>query len=195
MNISEAAYGTSVFWSTITIGRMSAICLTMFMSNKAMLLMNTTGCIFSSILMLFLSHSKSIVYLGGSLFGFFMSSIFPLAISQPTYFKMKINNSIMSTFVIFGSLGEMFVPWLIGKLIDWFGPFSLIVSSLVISILLFLNFMFTLFAAEKYKPSDLNQKELDNLKIPIINSGTPMIELEYTPIRQGSEKKRKSYEG
>lgn len=59
----------------------------------------------------------------------------------------------MSTFVISGSFGEMMIPWFMGKLIDWFGPLSLLISSLVISILMLVIFIYTVKFAEDFLQS------------------------------------------
>eukprot|EP00825_Cyclidium_porcatum_P007065 TRINITY_DN13538_c0_g1_i1.p1 TRINITY_DN13538_c0_g1~~TRINITY_DN13538_c0_g1_i1.p1 ORF type:complete len:320 (-),score=41.92 TRINITY_DN13538_c0_g1_i1:356-1315(-) len=194
MGVNEAAYGTSVFWCTITIGRLAAVFLTMFLNNKMMLTINTIGCILSSILMLFIQNTQAVVYFGGAILGFFMSSIFPLAISQPVYYKMKTSNQIMSTFVISGSFGEMMIPWFMGKLIDWFGPLSLLISSLVISILMLVIFIYTVKFAEDFLQSQVNAQQRQEMEMKLLEQPKASLDLEYSPIQQKTPSVKKIQE-
>lgn len=79
----DAAYLVSYFWGSLAFGRLLAIFLAIFVSNKRMLRFQLTLCIISSILLSFYlwkSYTSS-VYVS-ALFGFALSSMFPLAMTM-----------------------------------------------------------------------------------------------------------------
>ena len=59
-----------------------------------------------------------LIYLGGALFGIFMSTFYPLAISYPTIFNMKMTGFHTSLCATFASFGEVVLPYFIGYIIS-----------------------------------------------------------------------------
>jgi fucose permease len=92
MTETEAAYGTSVFWVAITAGRLGGVFLSQRYTTMQQLNLQVPGCVASALLMILFLLTKQLrilVYFGGLVFGLLMSSIFPLAMSIQTQFKMS----------------------------------------------------------------------------------------------------------
>ena len=88
MSEKEAPYGCSIFWGALTFGRLIGILLSTRLEALKFLTFDIVGTILTSIFIIFISDSKLVIYLGGFMLGFFLSTMFPLIISLPTGLKM-----------------------------------------------------------------------------------------------------------
>ena len=106
------AFLTFLFWLTFAFGRLIAIPLSLFISPKLMLTVDLIGT-FISVLLIW-NFSNSAVGLGISLFvyGLFMASTFPTAITLLQTI-MPVTGNMTTVFVVGASLGEMLVPLLV----------------------------------------------------------------------------------
>jgi fucose permease len=103
--------------------------------------LTTTNMTFSALFALiiyFNGPSKILIYFGALFFGACMSTLFPLALSVPTQLKMKLIHQDTSKFVLSGAFGEMVVPVILGYLIEFYGPFSLILTYFICALIMFI---------------------------------------------------------
>jgi MFS transporter, FHS family, Na+ dependent glucose transporter 1 len=120
-NETTAAYLTSTFWGSLTLGRLFSIPIATRFKPQQMLGADLVICALSVGLILLLPHSAWVTWVGTFGAGFGMSSIFPtmLVLAQD---RMHITGQVTSWFFIGASAGGMLLPWLIGQLFEKTGP-------------------------------------------------------------------------
>ena len=105
---------------------------------RYVLLIDLFGCLVSVGLILALPHSLLAAQVGTWGVGLSMASVFPTMLTFAGR-RMVITGRITSFFFVGGSLGGMFLPWLIGRLFEPLGPQVAMVSlmfSLLVSVAL-----------------------------------------------------------
>eukprot|EP01135_Chromosphaera_perkinsii_P002527 Nk52_evm43s224 gene=Nk52_evmTU43s224 len=109
---SQADKLTSVFWATLCLGRFVAIPLSLKLSPDFLLGMDVGGS-FASMLLMFLGVTViPVVWLSTALYGFFMSSVYPSALSFAE--KHSHMTGRWSSFVVsLGCIGELIFPLII----------------------------------------------------------------------------------
>jgi FHS family Na+ dependent glucose MFS transporter 1 len=138
-----AAYLTSFFWGSLTLGRLLSIPLTAKLHPKALLSGALAGCLLSMAVLIVGQNSPAALWLGTIGLGLSMSVIFPttLALAEDT---LSLSGQMTSYFFIGASLGGMSIPWLIGQLFENIGPVvtmliilaTLLVAAIVFSLLI-----------------------------------------------------------
>jgi FHS family Na+ dependent glucose MFS transporter 1 len=134
-----AAYLTSVFWGSLTLGRLLSIPLATRFRPSTILLGDLLGCLFSVALILLFPRSATIVWVGTFGAGLFMASMFPTLIAFAER-RMAISGQITGFFLLASAAGGMTIPWLVGQLFERIGPRVTIVmafASIVIALLAF----------------------------------------------------------
>ncbi|XP_076328514.1 major facilitator superfamily domain-containing protein 4A-like isoform X2 [Tachypleus tridentatus] len=131
---SEAAYLNALFWGVFAGGRLISIALATKLSPAFMLLNNIIGCTMGMILMTSFPSSQIALIFGTCLVGVFMSSVFPTALSLTEQY-IHITPTITSVLVFGAAAGEMSMPVIIGHEFDRAGPFSFVVTGLVLCFL------------------------------------------------------------
>ena len=116
-----AAYLTSVFWGSLTAGRLLSIPLATRLQPRSVLLMDLAGCLISMSIILLWPNSLTAVWVGVIGTGLAMASIFPTTLSLAES-RMHITGQITSWFFVGASLGGMTMPWIIGQLFESIGP-------------------------------------------------------------------------
>lgn len=137
---ASAAYLTSGFWGSYTIGRLIAIPLTRRLSSKVMILCDFSILLSSLALMFLFPQSFLVLWIGVIGVGIGMASIFPTMLSFAGK-NMTLTGFMTSWFFVGGSLGGMSIPWLIGQVINVIDPrniFLIIGGSVIADVLLFL---------------------------------------------------------
>jgi FHS family Na+ dependent glucose MFS transporter 1 len=122
-NQATAAYLTSAFWGALTLGRLLTIPIAARVHPRWILLGNLLGCLVSVGLILIWKGSYVGVWLGALGTGLFMASIFPVTMTLAERY-LPINGRFTGYFLVGGSAGSMFFPWLIGQLFEPVGPQS-----------------------------------------------------------------------
>lgn len=138
-NETLAAYLTSAFWGALTVGRLLSIPLATRFKPAAILTSNLAGCLMSVGIMLLWSDSFTVIWVGTCGFGLSMSSIFPTTLSFSER-RMTITGQMTGWFFVGASLGGMFLPWLLGQLLESIGPRAMILAimtDLMIAIIVF----------------------------------------------------------
>ncbi len=120
---AAAAYLTSAFWGSLTLGRLLAIPVALRLSPRLVLLTDVLGSLGSLFALLLWPHSLLVTWLATCGTGLCMASIFPamLCLAQG---RMQISGKVTGWFFVGVSAGGMFLPWLIGQFFDAFGPRS-----------------------------------------------------------------------
>ena len=120
-NKTIAAYLTSAFWGSLTLGRLVTIPMAARFKPRFILLGDIIGCLVSAGVILLWSKSLVGVWVGTVGMGFSMASLFPtsLAFAQR---RMRITGQVTGWFLVGAGVGGMFLPWLIGQLFESIGP-------------------------------------------------------------------------
>ncbi len=129
-NARVAAYLTSAFWGSLTVGRLIAIPLATRVKPRVILISNLLGCVMSVTVILIWSQSFVAVCLGAIGLGLAMASIFPTTFSFAER-RMTITGQVTGWFLVGASAGAMFLPWLIGQLFEKAGGRVMMVIILI----------------------------------------------------------------
>jgi len=133
-----AAYLTSAFWGSLTLGRLVSIPLARF-KPATVLLADMLGCVAGASVVLLAGQRVPLILLGSFVFGFSMASIFPTLITFAGSL-MAITGKVTGWFLVGASAGGMTVPWLIGQLFEPVGPqitMLIIMADMLIALLVF----------------------------------------------------------
>jgi MFS transporter, FHS family, Na+ dependent glucose transporter 1 len=116
-----AAYLTSVFWGSFTLGRLLGIWVSTQMRTQMILFMDLIGCAISAILIMLWKDSALALWLGTFGLGISMASIFPTFMMLAGE-RMQITGAMTGWFLVGSGAGSMFLPWLIGQIFAATGP-------------------------------------------------------------------------
>ncbi|XP_063722812.1 major facilitator superfamily domain-containing protein 4A-like [Symsagittifera roscoffensis] len=134
MSTTTGAYLTASFWGSFALGRLLSIPLSTLISSPVMLFINLCGSGMAMVLFFMFRESVPIIFVSTSLFGLFLSSIYPSGISMAEEY-CSISSFMTSVLVMLAAAGEMCTPLLVGWLFDVIGPVALIFYELAASIL------------------------------------------------------------
>jgi FHS family Na+ dependent glucose MFS transporter 1 len=109
-----AAYLTSAFWGSFTLGRLLGIWISTLTKPMTILLLDFAGCILSVGLILLFQESATVLWAGTILFGLSQASIFPTFLTLAEE-RMHITGTIAGLFLVGAGVGGMILPWLIGQ--------------------------------------------------------------------------------
>ncbi|HEY3473089.1 MAG TPA: MFS transporter, partial [Anaerolineales bacterium] len=137
-----AAYLTSAFWGSFTLGRLFGIWVSTRLRPMPILLLDLAGCILSVGLILVFPESALVLWIGTVLFGISQASIFPtfLTLSEE---RMHITGTIAGLFLVGAGMGGMILPWLIGQAFAKIGAgamMGMIFIGVVLNLLMLLLF-------------------------------------------------------
>ena len=139
-----AAYLTSAFWGLFTIGRLFGIWVASRASTNTILFMDLAGCFIGLGLIIFGHLSAPLLWIGSSILGLSMASIFPTILMLAGK-SMRVTGTITGWFLVGGGLGGMFLPWLIGQAFAFNGPGSMmfiIIADLILEAIILLVFIY-----------------------------------------------------
>lgn len=131
---TSATYLTSAFWGALTLGRLLAVPISVRCRPRSMLIADLAGSLISVSLILLWSNSVVAVWAGTVGAGCSIASMFPTSLNLAERL-MTITGKVTGWFLIGGSVGSMFLPWLIGQLFESIGPrvtmFAILVDLIV----------------------------------------------------------------
>jgi FHS family Na+ dependent glucose MFS transporter 1 len=110
----EAAYLTSAFWGSFTLGRLLAVWISTRARTLAILYADFAGCLASLALILLFRESSTVLWVGTALLGVSMASIFPTFLNLSEE-RMHVTGTMTGWFLVGSSLGSMILPWGIGQ--------------------------------------------------------------------------------
>jgi len=129
--VTAAAYLTSVFWGSLTLGRLIGIPIAARWRPRTILLVDLVGSLASIGVILLWPSSSLVIWVASFGFGLFMASVFPTVITWAGR-RMTMSGRITSWFLLGAATGAMTFPWLIGQVFEPFGPQSAMVITFVI---------------------------------------------------------------
>ena len=161
MEAAGAAYLTSVFWASLTVGRLLGISIAARFSPAAILLGDFAGCLLSLIIIWLFPGMSILVWVGTFALGVFMASIFPtlLAFSER---HLTLSGRITRWFFLGTGLGGMILPYLMGILIEKNGPLSIIPVLWLDLILALLAFLGCILISKNIISQDTFNNKLSN---------------------------------
>ncbi|MCA9875684.1 MAG: MFS transporter [Anaerolineales bacterium] len=121
--ITLAAYLTSTFWGSLTVGRLVSIPLANRWRPRHLLAVGIVGSLLSMSVLLLGASSAAALWLGTCGLGFSMAPIFPTTLALAER-NMPVTGKTTGWFFAGASLGGMFWPWLVGQLFDVTGPYQ-----------------------------------------------------------------------
>ncbi len=139
-----AAYLTSAFWGLFTIGRLLGVWTAARFSPRSILFTDLAGCLASLGLIIFGRASAPLLWVGSSILGLSMASIFPTILILAGK-KLRVTGTITGWFLVGSGAGGMLLPWLIGQAFALIGPGSMmfiIVADLILEAIILLVFIY-----------------------------------------------------
>ena len=121
---TTAAYLTSLFWGSLTLGRMLTIPVAVRFRPRFILMGSLAGCLLSLGLMLLKSGSFAAILIGTAGLGLSMAAIFPTTLSLAGR-RMSMTGQATGWLVLGSSSGAMLVPLIIGQFFQSIGPYVL----------------------------------------------------------------------
>lgn len=138
-----AAYLTSAFWGTFTVGRLLGIWVSTRLRPATILIVDLLGCLASLGVVLLWSDSPTALWVGAIGLGLFMASIFPTTLMLAGE-RMRISGAMTGWFLAGASIGGMSLPWAMGQVFVRIDPVTmpiLVLVSLVVNLLVILLFL------------------------------------------------------
>ena len=122
---ATAAYMTSAFWLSFTIGRLISIPLALRLTPQRMIWIALLGCLSILGVAAILPASSTLVWIMAPVLGFCMAPIWPSGFTLAGR-SLKLTARV-STIILQGdSFGGMVLPWLVGQVLDATGPQAMI---------------------------------------------------------------------
>ena len=140
LDAAGAAYLTSGFWFSFTIGRLISIPIGMRFSPRQVIPLALAGCLGILVLVLLLPASPVLLWLVTLVLGFCMGPLWPMGFTLAGQ-SIKLTARISSIILMGDSLGGMVLPWLVGQIIDLTGAramLPIVFSSLVLNLLAYI---------------------------------------------------------
>ncbi len=120
--ITMAAYLTSTFWGSLTVGRLLSVPLANRLRPRKIIALGIVGSLLSVGVLLLFPAAAWAMWLGTIGLGFSMAPIFPTTLAMAER-NMPVTGKTTGWFFAGASLGGMTLPWLVGQLFDITGPY------------------------------------------------------------------------
>ncbi len=118
---ARAAYLTSAFWGSLTVGRLLAIPISVRATPRQMLVGDVLLGLVSVMMILVWPWSRLALWVGTCGAGLAIASLFPTSLSFAER-SLTISGRITGWFLMGASMGGMSLPWVIGQLFERAGP-------------------------------------------------------------------------
>jgi MFS transporter, FHS family, Na+ dependent glucose transporter 1 len=123
------AYLTSVFWASLTAGRLLGVPIAARLRPRTILLADLIGCFISLAVALIWPLNIGALIVASIGIGLSMASIYPTGLTFAER-RMKITGQVTGFLIVGGSAGGMVVPLIVGQLFDSKGPRVLMLTIL-----------------------------------------------------------------
>ena len=120
-DVTTAAYLTSMFWLTFTLGRLISIPLAMRFKPQQLIAAALTGCLAILGVALILQPSSTFVWILAAALGFCMAPIWPSGFTLAGQ-SVRLTSRVSGIILLGDSLGFMVLPWLVGQVLQGVGP-------------------------------------------------------------------------
>ena len=135
-----AAYLTSGFWFSFTVGRLISIPIATRFSPRQVIPAAMLGCLVTLGLVVVLPASTALLWAVTIVLGFCMAPLWPMGFTLAGQ-SIKLTARLSSIILLGDSFGGMFLPWLVGQVIDLSGAqamVSLVLGSMGLNLLAFI---------------------------------------------------------
>ncbi len=120
-NETKAAFLTSLFWGSLTLGRLLGVPIGARFRPRTILLADLIGCFVSVGIAIVWPESITAITIATVLAGLSMASVYPTALTFAER-RMTITGQVTGFLIVGGSVGGMIVPLVIGQLFEAIGP-------------------------------------------------------------------------
>jgi len=137
---ATAAYLTSGFWLTFTIGRLLSIPLASRFTPQQMIGAALSGCLAVLLAALIVPANSTLVWIVALTLGFCMAPVYASGFTLAGR-SLRLTARVSGIILLGDSFGGMILPWLVGQVLDATGPAALITlvfTSLVFNLLAFM---------------------------------------------------------
>jgi FHS family Na+ dependent glucose MFS transporter 1 len=155
--MKSAAYLTSAFWGSFTIGRLIGIPVAARTAPMKILFVDLIGCLLALGLIIAGAQSQTALWAGTILLGLFMASVFPTIMTFADS-KLHLSGEITGWFLIGSGLGGMFLPWIIGQAFATIGPY-------IMPVLIFIDVLANLAILIVLAGRFINEKSAKNQQV------------------------------
>ncbi len=124
-NATTAAYLTSAFWLTFTVGRLISIPLASRFKPEQMIAAALLGCLTVLLAALIILPSSALAWIMAMAVGFCMAPIYPSGFTLASR-SVTLTARVSGIILLGDSLGGMVLPWLVGQVLDATGPQALV---------------------------------------------------------------------
>jgi FHS family Na+ dependent glucose MFS transporter 1 len=129
-NVITAAYLTSGFWGLFMIGRLLGVWVSTRIHSKTILYIDLSGSIISLVLIIFGRESAVLLWVGSTMLGLSMASIFPTILMLASE-SLQVTGTITGWFLVGAGAGGMVIPWVIGQAFTASGPYAMMTILLI----------------------------------------------------------------
>ncbi|XP_077070118.1 major facilitator superfamily domain-containing protein 4B isoform X2 [Siphateles boraxobius] len=141
LHAKMAGYLNSIFWAAVTAGRLVSVPLSYRFRPVHLLIVNLAGVNVTLLLLLILYTNRVFLFVGTTLLGLFISSVFPCIVAY-TEDILNYRGCATTVLVTTSGMGEMTLQVLVGSLIQKKGSYSFLVCGMVTGCLGFI-FLFS----------------------------------------------------
>jgi FHS family Na+ dependent glucose MFS transporter 1 len=138
---AAAAYLTSCFWLSFTVGRLLSVAAAARFAPQRIVLLALLGCLALGGLLLAVPGSPAILWVAAVGLGFCMAPVWPTGFTLVGQ-RISLNARTTSLVLLGDSLGALLLPWLVGQVLDAVGPRAmvyLVLASLVGNLVTFIG--------------------------------------------------------
>lgn len=123
-NEETAAYLTSAFWLTFTLGRLASIPLAIRFRPQQLIAAALTGCLVILGLAFVMQPSSTFAWILAMVLGFCMAPIWPSGFTLAGQ-SVRLTSRVSGIILLGDSLGFMVLPWIVGQVLQGVGPQAL----------------------------------------------------------------------
>ncbi|KAM9535357.1 major facilitator superfamily domain-containing protein 4A-like isoform 1-T1 [Salvelinus alpinus] len=143
---------TSVFWASVTVGRLASIYLSYRYTQQRLISVSLAGMMAVQCLLLILYSSPVFLFMGTCVLGLFISSVFPCMVAL-TEDMVNYKGCATTVLVTSAGTGEMVLQLLTGQLIHSKGSYSFMLVGMISSCIGFTVFLGLLYIQHLHRSS------------------------------------------
>jgi FHS family Na+ dependent glucose MFS transporter 1 len=142
-NLQDAAYLTSAFWLSFTVGRLLSIPMATRFRPPVIVVAGLGGCLAALAAIMAAPGSSAVLWIGAIALGFCLAPIYATGFTLAGQ-SVTLSAQVSAVILLGDSLGGMLLPWLVGAVIDSSGPrvlIYLVFGSLLLCTLAFFSML------------------------------------------------------
>ena len=120
-NVTTAAYLTSAFWLTFTLGRLVSIPLATRFTPPQLIAAALTGCLAILGIAQIIQPSSTFAWILAMVLGFCMAPVWPSGFTLAGQ-SVRLTSRVSGFILLGDSLGFMVLPWVVGQVLQGVGP-------------------------------------------------------------------------